>query len=113
MIKRCSLFAQVLTQMSRRTFGTAVRRHNGEKGAKGFTCWDPFVAMLYAQRAGAHSLREICGGLASATGKLIHLGVEKAPSRSTLSYANTHRPWRVFEEVFYSLVDEARFLAAK
>ena len=85
MIKRCSLFAQVLMQISRRTFAAAVRRHHGEKGAKGFTCWEQFVAMLYAQLAGAHSLREICGELASATGKLIHLGVEKAPSRSTLS----------------------------
>jgi len=113
MIRRCSLFAQALSQISRRTFGAAVRRHGGEKGAKGFTCWDQFVAMLYAQLAGAHSLREICGGLASAVGKLAHLGVGKAPARSTLSYANKHRPWRVFEEVFYSLLEEARFLAAK
>jgi len=113
MIGRCSLFAQVLRQVSRRKFRAAVRRHRAEKGAKGFLCWDQFVAMLYAQLAGSHSLREICGGLASAAGKLIHLGVGRALARSTLSYANRHRSWRVFEGVFYSLLEEARALAAR
>jgi hypothetical protein len=113
MIGRSSLFAQVLGQVSRRDFAAAVRRHGAEKGAKGFSCWDQFVAMLYAQLAGAHSLREICGGLASAVGKLVHLGLGKAPPRSTLSYANKHRSWRVFESVFYSLLGRARDLAAR
>ena len=113
MIGRSSLFAQVLGQISRRDFARAVRRHGAEKGAKGFSCWDQFVAMLYAQLAGANSLREICGGLATAVGKLLHLGMAKAPAPSTLSYANRRRPWRVFEEVFYSVLDRARALAAK
>ena len=113
MIGRSSLFAQVLGRISRRDFARAVRRHGAEKGAKGFTCWGQFVAMLYAQLAGAYSLREICGGLASSLGKLVHLGVPKAPARSTLSYANRHRSWRVFEEVFYSMLDRARSLAAR
>ena len=65
MTGRSSLFAQGLGRIFRRDFRMAVRRHGGEKGAKGFSCWDRFVAMLYAQMAGAHSLREICGGLAS------------------------------------------------
>jgi len=113
MIGRSSLFAQVLGRISRRDFRLAVRRHDAEKGAKGFLCWDQFVAMLYAQMAGAHSLREICGGLASAVGKLVHLGVAKAPARSTLAYANAHRSWRVFEAMFYSLLERARALAAR
>ena len=52
----------------------------------------------------AHSLREIEGGLKSCEGnKLVHLGIE-APARSSLSYANAHRPWALFEKVFYGLV---------
>ena len=112
MIGRTSLFAQVLHQISRRDFARAVRRHAAAKHAKGFASWDQFVAMLYAQLAGANSLREICGGLATAMGKLLHLGMAKAPSRSTLSYANTHRSWRVFEEVFHSLLSKAQSVAA-
>lgn len=52
----------------------------------------------------AHSLREIEGGLKSCEGKLAHLGIE-APARSSLSYANGHRPWELFEKVFYGLFE--------
>jgi hypothetical protein len=45
-------------------------------------------------------------------GKLVHLGVKRTPKRSTLSYANTHRPWQLFEKVFYQLLSEADMLAA-
>src|SRR5678815_6131713 len=68
-----------------------------ERGAKGFSCWDQLVAMLFCQLGAAHSLREICGGLATAMGKLTHLGLSQAPTRSTLAYANTHRPWQLYQ----------------
>jgi hypothetical protein len=104
MVSVASLFAQVLSLISRRDFDRAVRVRQAEKAAKGFSCWDQFAAMLFCQLGGAHSLREICGGLATAMGKLRHLGLAEAPSRSTLSYANSHRPWELFEDVFHSLL---------
>jgi hypothetical protein len=82
------------------------------KGAKGFSSWDQFVAMLFCQMAAADSLREICGGLATAMGKLVHLGLKEAPKRSTLAYANRHRPWQVYEEVFLSVLGRCQGLAA-
>jgi hypothetical protein len=60
--------------------------------------------MLFCQIGQAHSLREICGGLASCLGKLRHLGVSSAPRRSTLSYANEHRPWQI--EVFFKVIKQ-------
>ena len=57
--------------------------------------------MLFCQIGQAKSLREISGGLASAQGKLLHLGVKSAPKKSTLSYANAHRPWQLFQDLFY------------
>jgi hypothetical protein len=69
--------------------------------------------MLFAQLGGAHSLREVCGGLACAMGKLRHLGVASPPPRSTLSYANAHRPWQLYEATFYRLLDQARLLAGR
>jgi hypothetical protein len=59
-----------------------------------------FVAMLFCQLGQARSLREICGGLASCEGKLKHLGVPQAPNKSTLAYANEHRPWQLYQKVF-------------
>jgi hypothetical protein len=106
-----SIFGQILQIFSKTEFYAAVRETKSEKGAKGFTCWGQFVAMLFCQVGQAHSLREICGGLASCLGKLKHLGIETAPSRSTLSYANEKRPWQLYQKVFYQLLDKCRAIA--
>lgn len=63
--------------------------------------------MLFCQLGRADSLRDICNGLACCLGRLVHLGIAKAPSRSTLSYANEHRPAALFEELFWTAL--ARF----
>ena len=60
--------------------------------------------MLFCQLAQAKSLREICGGLACTMGKLKHLGMNEPPKKSTLSYANAHRPWQMFRDLFYETV---------
>jgi Transposase DDE domain/Domain of unknown function (DUF4372) len=110
MNKFSSVFGQMLQIISRREFYKAVVETGAENKAKGFTCWQQFVAMLFCQLGQAHSLREITGGLATCLGKLKHLGVESAPNRSTLSYANEHRPWQLYERVFYGLLDRCRGL---
>lgn len=99
----CSIFSQLLKLFPRLEFEALVQQHKAERHARGFTCWDQFVAMLFCQLGGAQSLREICGGLAATEGKLKHLGVRRAPMRSTLSYANQHRPWQLYESVFHRL----------
>ena len=58
--------------------------------------------MLFCQLAHADSLREICNGLGCCLGKLVHLGIGKAPNKSTLSYANEHLPSKVYEDLFYT-----------
>jgi hypothetical protein len=107
----CSMFSQILNLFPRTEFQSLVKKTRAERHARGFTCWDQFVAMLFCQLGRAHSLREICGGLASCEGKLSHLGVQTAPSRSTLSYANAHRPWALFESVFHQLLERCQVLA--
>jgi hypothetical protein len=106
MLRGTSLFGQVLRLISRVDFERGVRQHRAEHAAKGFACWDQLVAMLFCQLAQARSLREICGGLASCVGKLQHLGVGRAPKRSTLAYANEHRPWQLYQTVFHQLLDK-------
>jgi len=106
-----SIFGQLLQIFPKSEFYSAVKETQSEKGAKGFTCWGQFVAMLFCQLGQARSLREICGGLSSCLGKLKHLGIETAPSRSTLSYANEKRPWQLYEKVFYQLLDKCRAIA--
>jgi hypothetical protein len=106
-VQAASLFNQLLQHCPRTEFAALVKKHGAERAAKGFTCWTQFVAMLFCQLGRADSLRDICNGLACCLGRLVHLGIAKAPSRSTLSYANEHRPAALFEELFWTAL--ARF----
>jgi len=106
-----SVFSQLLQLFSRLDFQRAVKETNAERHARGFTCWGQFVAMLFCQLGRAKSLREICGGLATCEGKLSHLGIT-APSRSTLAYANAHRPWALYKAVFGQLLTRCQAVAA-
>jgi len=109
--KFSSIFGQILQIFDKRDFLQAVRDTRSEHAAKGFTCWDQFVAMLFCQLGQAQSLREICGGLATCLGKLKHLGIDDAPKRSTLSYANEHRPWQLYQMMFYRLLEKCQTMA--
>lgn len=108
----CSIFNQLLQLFPRVDFQRAVHQTHAERHARGFTCWEQFVAMLFCQLGRAHSLREICGGLASCEGKLAHLGVQ-APRRATLAYANAHRPWQVYQVIFYQLLARCQTVAGR
>jgi hypothetical protein len=108
----CSLFSQILQLFSRLEFESTVRQHKAERHARGFTCWGQFVAMLFCQLGHAQSLREICGGLAASEGKLKHLGLPAAPARSTLAYANEHRPWQLYQTVFHQLLEKCQGVVA-
>lgn len=90
MNKFSSVFGQILQVFSKSEFYAAVRETGAERRTKGFSSWEQFVAMLFCQMGQAHSLREISGGLATVFGKLKHLGIDSAPSRSTLAYANAN-----------------------
>jgi Domain of unknown function (DUF4372)/Transposase DDE domain len=104
----CSIFSQILQLIPRSEFQAAVRDHKAERHARGFSSWAQFIAMMFCQLGHAQSLREITGGLAASEGKLRHLGVENAPKRTTLSYANGHRPWQLFQTVFYTLLERCQ-----
>jgi hypothetical protein len=109
----CSIFSQLLQLFPRLEFEQAVKKHQADRGAKGFTSWGQFVAMLFCQLGRAHTLREICGGLASCEGKLKHLGVAEAPKKSTLAYANEHRPWQLYQTVFGQLLEKCHSMVTE
>ncbi|MGH9571685.1 MAG: IS4 family transposase, partial [Candidatus Angelobacter sp.] len=99
----CSLFSQILAFIPRTDFQRRVKELKAERHARGVSCWQQFVAMLFCQLGRAHSLREIEQGLKSCEGKLSHLGIEPV-KRSSLSYVNGHRPWELYQAVFYDLL---------
>lgn len=108
----CSIFSQVLQLVPRWQFEIRVQEYKAERQARGFSSWTQFIAMLFCQLGHAQSLREITGGLAACEGKLRHLGVSDPPKRSTLSYANEHRPWELYRAVFQDLLERCHQAAA-
>ena len=112
MTRVSSIFSQILQLIPRFEFESAVRKHDAERHARGFSSWGQFIAMLFCQLGHAQSLREICGGLAASEGKLRHLGLPTAPARSTLAYANEHRPWQLCQTAFEQLLAKCQTLAA-
>lgn len=113
MADTASFFTQILSLFQRSDFARHVRQLEAERHARGFTCWSQFVSMLFCQLAQARSLREISDGLKSCEGKLKHLGLETEPKRSTLSYANAHRPWQLFEKLFHDLLAQCQAISPK
>jgi hypothetical protein len=99
-----NMFGQILQIIPRNSFARLVSQSRAEYCAKGFSCWDQLVAMLFCQFAQAKSLREISDGLAVTCGKLNHLGLSAAPAKSTLAYANAHRPYQLYQETFFNLL---------
>ena len=107
----CSIFSQLLQLFPRNEFQGAVVKHQAERHARGFSCWGQFIAMLFCQLGRAHSLSEITQGLAASEGKLKHLGLSQAPAKSTLAYANQHRPWELYQTVFLQLLGRCQAVA--
>jgi hypothetical protein len=105
-----TLIGQLLQMFPRLEFQKCVRETKAEYHARGFTSWNHFTAMLFGQLAGQDSLRGIEAGLATQSQSLCHLGITPV-HRSTLSYANEHRSFGLFEKIFYHMLSKCRPLA--
>jgi len=112
-----TLFSQIISKLDRLKFSKLVKARQTDKHQKGYNSWTHLVSMLFCQFAKSQSVRDISNGLRSATGNLNHLGIEKAPSKSSISYQNKHRDWELFREYYYHLLEslgqQAKFKQVK
>lgn len=99
-----TLFSQIISKLDRSKFSKLVKTKQTDKHQKGFNSWTHLVSMLFCQFAKSQSVRDISNGLRSATGNLNHLGIQRAPSKSTISYQNKHRDWTLFRDFYYVLL---------
>ena len=99
-----TLFSQIISKLDSSKFKKLVKLRQSDKHQKGFDSWSHLVSMLFCHFANSQSLRDISNGLRSATGNLNHLGMLKAPSKSTLSYQNKNRSWELFRDYYYALL---------
>lgn len=101
-----TLFSQIISKLNRSNFTRIVKKHQSDKHHKGYNSWTHLISMLFCQFARSQSVRDSSNGLRSATGNLNHLGVQRAPPKSSISYQNKHRTWKIFKDYYFELLHQ-------
>ena len=108
-----TVFAQLMEYLPRYEFQKCVGRYQGDARLRGFSCWDQYLAMGFAQLTYRESLRDIEACLGSISGKLYHMGFRGKVARSNLADANEAHDWRIFADFAQTLIGIARPLYAR
>ena len=108
-----TVFSQLISFLPDREFRRCVNRYDGDRRWRGFSCWDQFLSMAFAQLTYRESLRDIEACLRSLGAKLYHMGFRGKIARSTLADANESRDWRIYADFAQVLIRIARPLYAR
>jgi hypothetical protein len=108
-----TVFSQLLAHAPSHRFQECVARYQGDARLRGFSCWDQYLAMCFAQLTYRESLRDIEACLRSVGGKLYHMGFRGKVARSSLAEANERHDWRIYADFAQVLVGIARPLYAR
>jgi hypothetical protein len=98
------VLSQILDTIPSCIIHAANRKHKANRYYKRIPLRVHLVSLLYGVLSYCNGLRELCEGMLACEGKLLHLGFDKAPARSTLSDANTNRSYLVFETIYFELL---------
>ena len=104
------VFSQLMDFLPLHAFRHSVKKYEGNRYVKSFSCMDQFFCMAFAQLSYRESLRDIESCLRAITPKLYHMGIRGKVSRSTLADANEKRDWRIYADFAYVLIDMAKGL---
>ena len=106
------VFAQLMDVLPIHDFRRCVRRYEGERRVRTFSCVDQFLCIAFAQLTYRESLRDIVTCLRAMSNKLYHMGIRGRISRSTIADANERRDWRIYADFAAVLIGIARQLYA-
>ena len=106
------VFSQLMAHLPMHSFRRCVRRYQGNRYVKSFTCLDQFLCLAFAQLTHRESLRDIEVCLRAHPDKLYHLGLRGGMARNTLAHANQQRDWRLYADFAQALIRLARPLYA-
>ena len=102
------VFAQLTAFLNRTQFNNMVRKYDGNRYVKHFTCWNQLLAMMFGQLSNRESLRDLIVALEAHQGKRYHLGLGKELiAKTTLATANQNRDYRIFEDFAFYMMKEA------
>lgn len=102
-----TILNQLLQYAKISSFENKVAKYNSDKGTSKFNCFAVLVIMIAIQFTKKDKLREVQDFFEVNSNCMYHLGL-KSVKRSSLSDALKTRNYRVFEEQFYTLLDELK-----
>ena len=102
------VFAQLVSFLNRNHFNYLVRKYEGDKYVKFFSCWNQLLTLMFGQLSNRESLRDLIVAINAHQKKSYHLGFGKHVTKSNLAKANQNRDYHIFEDFAYFLVNEAR-----
>ena len=103
------VFSQLTSKLDRSRFNDIVRKYQGDKYVKHFTCWNQLLALMFGQLSNRESLRDVIVALEAHQSKRYHLGMGREPiAKTTFATANQNRDYRIFEEFAFFMMEEAR-----
>lgn len=104
------VFTQLMDYIPRYQFDQCVKRYEGEKHVRSFTCRHQFLVMAFGQFSYRESLRDVVACLRTQKTTLYHLGLSAPIARTTLAKANERRDWRIYRDFADILIARARTL---
>ena len=102
------VFAQLVAFLDNFKFLHIVKKYEGDKYVKSYTCWNQPLTLKFGQLSNRGYLRDLIVAMEAHAGKLYHLGIGKSVTRSNLSKANEQRYYRIFEEFAFFMIAKAR-----
>ena len=108
------IFAQLTSFLDRNHFNYLVRKYDGDRYVKSFTCWNQLMALMFGQLCNRESLRDVVVALEAHQSKCYHLGMGRNPiAKTTFATANQNRDYRIFEDFAFFMMEQARIRAKK
>lgn len=104
------VFSQIIGLISSTSFQTIVNRHSGDYKVKEFSCWKQFLCMAFGQLTHRESISDTLLCLKANANKMYHLGIGEVVAVSTLTRANEHRSFQIYEDLAMLLIKEAKQL---
>ena len=102
------VFAQLVSFLDRNHFNYLVRKYDGNRYVKNFSCWNQLLALMFGQLSNRESLRDVVVALEAHHTKCKFLGIgEHAIAKSTFASANQNRDYRIFEDFAFFMMKEA------
>jgi len=106
------VFAQLVEFLDNNKFFRIVQKYDGDKGIRGFSCWNQLLMMIFGQLSNRDSLRDLMTIIEAHKSKAYHLGFGRCVNLSTIARANASRDYRIFEEFAMYIVAYARRIRA-